>query len=234
MPSRQRSGSCGPSAARGAACVPPTSNSYFLSSFGKLLTPPTTPLLSSKSANCCSRVTSSPECRVKVKGLSRDRRCVIPTTSSAPAGEETPPSSCDSKRHRPPGKCVKTVRFETVQDDNKANEQHQASLRSEDERLSEARSMEPLYATVRKRNNPPEMPQLQRHVDMPQAPSREEGFRPYRSFRQSSSNHHNNLESSHLHSNSSSSRHHHNNHQHTWHVRQNTEIWSSGYKVTIL
>jgi hypothetical protein len=230
MPSRRSC--CGPSAARGASvALPPSSAaSYFLGSFGKLLTPPTPP--HTQSGQLVDNVTSS-ECR-QVKAASRDRKCVI---VAAEVNQTTPQSSsCEHKRY----KCVKSVRFETVQDDNRANEQIAAEARLKTaEDAVQVMAEEPLYATVRKRNNnntssPPE--QSQRQVDMPQLPPREEGFRPYRSFRQSSSSNSsmcaNSSNQMDQHSRGNSSRQHNSGHQqHTWHVRQNTEIWSSGYKV---
>lgn len=208
MPSRLRSGSCGPSAARGA-----TDNSYFLGSFGKLLSPPTTP---PRSAGC---VTSEACCRVKARG-SRDRKCVIARELT------TTPPSCEPPRRQQSGKCVKMVRFETVQDDNRANEQ----IAADSLNASGMEVAEPLYATVRKRNSPSEHPPqpLQRQIgNMPAG--REEGFRPYRSLR------HSNCSQTSV-GGRQETRHHDSNgqqqhHQHTWHVRQNTEIWSSGYKV---
>jgi hypothetical protein len=235
MPSRRRSGSCGPSAARGAAVglLPPSDTnaaSYFLGSFGKLLTPPTrTP-----SAEFCSVTSSASAGRVKAGGgVSRDRKCVIvPAVAGA-----TSACSCEHKKEYK--KCVKTVRFETVDEDNLTNEHIAVALRTEAEFCS---VMDPLYATVRKRNNPPEQPQQQRPINMPQAPlpesyaGREEGFRPYRSFRQKNTNCHQQQQSldtsqHQLHQHRDNARRYNSSQQQQWHVRQNTEIWSGGYKV---
>jgi hypothetical protein len=219
--------------------LPPSSDtnaaSYFLGSFGKLLTPPTrTP-----SADYCS-VTSSASAAGRVKaggGVSRDRKCVI---VPAVAGG-TSACSCEHKKEYK--KCVKTVRFETVDEDNLANEHIADSLRTTDAELFSV--MDPLYATVRKRNNPPEQPQQQRPINMPQAPlpdayaGREEGFRPYRSFRQKNTSCHQQQQSLDISQHQLHSQQHRDNarrynsssQQQQWHVRQNTEIWSGGYKV---
>ncbi len=228
MPARLRSGSCGPSAARGAAsahqccrvAAPSSSTtSYFLGSFGKLLTPPTTP-------GSAEPIVTSLSSEHRVKAISsRDRKCVT-------ARRElllTPPPSRSEQQSC--GKSVKSVRFETVQDDNRANELLLADLTINVGEEAVMEIAEPLYATVRKRSNPSEQ-SLQRQVDMPQPP-REQGFRPYRSLRQNNSNSALRQQHAehHRHAANNSSRQPHHQQQHTWHVRQNTEIWSSGYKV---
>jgi hypothetical protein len=121
-----------------------------------------------------------------------------------------------------------------------ANEHIADALRTTDAELFSV--MDPLYATVRKRNNPPEQAQQQRPINMPQAPlpeayvGREEGFRPYRSFRQKNSNYHQQQQSMdtsqhQLQQHRDNARRYNSNQQQQWHVRQNTEIWSGGYKV---
>jgi hypothetical protein len=108
---------------------------------------------------------------------------------------------------------------------------------------------EPLYATVHKRANPPELAHQRPVVHIPQVAQdintgQEQGFRPYRSFRQSGSSqpHYNScqqqqqcLNNHHVNSSNLQQIHRHNNNHHpAWHVRQKTEIWSDGYKVVYI